>query len=84
MENSKKGLISVQYGLPLFRRMSPQTLKERQRMEGVPYVLAVGSLMYAMLCMSLDIAYAMSVTSRYQSDPDLEHWVAMKHIRKYL
>ena len=40
--------------------------------------------MYAMLCTRPDIAYAVSVTSRFQPNPGLEHWVAVKAILKYL
>ena len=49
-----------------------------------PYASAVGSLMYAMLCTRPDICYAEGVVSRYQSDPGVEHWAAVKHILKYL
>ena len=41
-------------------------------------------LFRSMLCTRPDIAYAVSVTSRCQSDPGLEHWVAIKAILKYL
>ena len=44
----------------------------------------VGSLRYAMLCTRPDICYAVGVVSRYQSNPRLDHWVAVKHILKYL
>ena len=40
--------------------------------------------MYAMLCTRPDIAYALSVTSRYQADPGEQHWIAVKRILKYL
>ena len=40
--------------------------------------------MYAMLCTRPDIAHAVSLTSRYQSDPGMEHWTAVKNILKYL
>ena len=53
-------------------------------MNDVPYALAVGSIMYAMLCTRPDVSYALSVSSRYQSDPGLEHWAAVKNILKYL
>ncbi|XP_031392392.1 secreted RxLR effector protein 161-like [Punica granatum] len=53
-------------------------------MAQVPYASAIGSLMYAMLCTRPDIAYAVSVTSRYQSNPGLDHWTAVKNILKYL
>ena len=53
-------------------------------MRRVPYASAVGSLMYAMLCTRPDICYAVGIVSRYQSNPSKEHWIAVKHILKYL
>ena len=44
----------------------------------------IGLIMYAMLCTRPDVSYALSVTSRYQSDPSMGHWVAFKNILKYL
>jgi hypothetical protein len=40
--------------------------------------------MYAMICTRPDVSYALSVTSRYQSDPGKDHWTAVKVILKYL
>ena len=40
--------------------------------------------MYAMLCRKPDICFAIGMVSRYQSDPGEEHWIAVKHIFKYL
>ena len=53
-------------------------------MRQVPYASAVGSLMYAMLCTRPDIYYAIGIVSRYQSNPGLAHWIAVRHILKYL
>ena len=53
-------------------------------MRGIPYASAVGSLMYAMLCTRPDICFAVGMVSRYQSAPGEEHWIAVKHILKYL
>ena len=53
-------------------------------MKKVPYASAVGSLMYAMLCMIPDICYAVGIVSQYQSNPGLNYWVVVKHIFKYL
>ena len=64
--------------------MSPQSEADRQEMNTIPYASAVGSLMYAMLCTRPDLAYAVSVVSRFQSNPGKEHWVAVKCILKYL
>ena len=40
--------------------------------------------MYAILCTRLDIALAVSVMSRYQSNLSKEHWTVVKNILKYL
>jgi len=48
------------------------------------YQSAVGSLMYAMLGTRPDIAYAVSVVSRFASNPNTTHMNAVKRILKYL
>ena len=53
-------------------------------MRRVPYASAVGSLMYTMLCTRPNICYAVGIVSRYQSNPGLDHLIAVKHILKYL
>ena len=53
-------------------------------MNMIPYSTTIGSIMYAMLCTRPDVSYALSVTSRYQSDLRIGHWVVVKNILKYL
>lgn len=53
-------------------------------MERVPYASVVGSIMYCMICTRPDLAYAISVTSRFMSCPGKEHWQALKWILRYL
>jgi len=48
------------------------------------YQQAIGSLMYAMLGTRPDIAYAVSLVSRYCANPDNAHWTAVKRIFRYL
>ncbi len=48
------------------------------------YQSAVGWLMYAMLGTRPDIAFAVSIVSRYASNPDSLHWQAVKRIFRYL
>ena len=40
--------------------------------------------MYAMLCTRPDVCLAISLVGRYQSNPGVDHWTAVKNIRKYL
>ncbi|KAK1683281.1 hypothetical protein QYE76_044129 [Lolium multiflorum] len=83
MDESKKGFLPMLLGKVLSKTQGPAT-EERERMSQIPYASAVGSIMYAMLCTRPDIAHVVSLTSRYQSDPGMEHWTAVKNILKYL
>lgn len=62
----------------------PDTEEEMKRMSLVPYASAVGSLMYAMVCTRPDLAYAVSMVSRYMHNPGKNHWSAVKWIFRYL
>ncbi|KAL1193532.1 Retrovirus-related Pol polyprotein from transposon TNT 1-94 [Cardamine amara subsp. amara] len=84
MHDSKKGFTPMLHGITLSKKQCPSTQAERERMNRIPYASAVGSIMYAMLCTRPDVACALSMTSRYQSDPGECHWTAVKNIPKYL
>ena len=83
MDGSKKGFLPMSHGVSLSKTQSPSTSDERTRMNSISYASAVGSIMYTMLCTRPDVSYALSVTSRYQADPDESHWIAVKNILKY-
>ena len=84
MQESKKGNLPSRHGISLSREQCPKTTQEKESMSRVPHASAVGSLMYAMLCTRPDICYAVGIVSRFQSNPGFDHWVAVKHILKYL
>ncbi|KAL0420501.1 UNVERIFIED_CONTAM: Retrovirus-related Pol polyprotein from transposon TNT 1-94 [Sesamum latifolium] len=63
---------------------SPKTDEELKRMSDIPYASAVGSIQYAVQCTRPDVAYALSVMSRYQACAGEAHWSAVKSILKYL
>ena len=84
MEQSKRGYIPMVSGITLLKSMCPQTQDERTHMNMIPYASEIGSIMYTMLCTRPDVSYALSVTSKYHSDPRMGHWVAVKNILKYL
>jgi hypothetical protein len=52
--------------------------------KGFPYQQAVGSLMYAMLCTRLDLAYPINVLSQHIANPNMEHWMVVQRIFRYL
>ena len=40
--------------------------------------------MYAQVCIRPDIAYAIGVLERYQSNSGMDHWRAAKKVMRYL
>nr|GFC88484.1 retrovirus-related Pol polyprotein from transposon TNT 1-94 [Tanacetum cinerariifolium] len=58
--------------------------KERMKMSRVPYALAAGSLMFAMIYTRPDIAHAVGVVSRYMAEHGRGHWEAVKRILRYI
>ena len=84
MQDFKKGFILFRVGVSLSGDQRPKTHDEIERMRGIPYASVVESLMYAMLCTRPDICFVVGMVSRYQSDSGEEHWIAVKHILKYL
>ena len=73
MENSKKGFIPMRHGVQISKEHSPKTPKDRAYMEKIPYASVIRSIMYAMLCTRPDVAYALSVTSRFHTNPGERH-----------
>ncbi|XP_057550530.1 secreted RxLR effector protein 161-like [Amaranthus tricolor] len=70
--------------LKLSKRLCPQTKAKEEQMVRIPYTSAVGSVMYAMVCSRPDIAHAVSLVSRYMSNPGKGHWEALKWLLRYL
>ena len=73
MKNFKKGYLPISHGIFLSNRDCPTTFQKRERMSKVSYTSVVGSIMYAMIYIRLDVAYSLEVVNRYQSDPEENH-----------
>src|SRR5260370_13083225 len=58
--------------------------EEKDYMSNVPYLSAVGSLMYLAIGSRPDIAFAVGLLSRFNSCPAKVHWNAIQHVFKYL
>jgi hypothetical protein len=84
MRNSKKGYLPIVKGILLSVTQSPATDKEKSVMSNILYASAIGSIMYVMLSTRPDVALALSMKSRYQSNPGMNHWSAVKNILKFL
>ncbi|SDA08491.1 BZ3501_MvSof-1269-A2-R1_C34g00137 [Microbotryum saponariae] len=63
--------------------------QERYIMDGTErirswYLQAIGSLLYISLGTRPDIAFAVSYLSRFANNPGRRHWIAVKHVLRYL
>ena len=74
----------MQPGLRLSEEMCPSDAQERTEMSKLPYINAVGALMYLATCTRPDIAFTVSQLARFNSNPGKQHWAAVKHLFRYL
>ena len=68
MDNDKKGFNPMQSGIHLSKAQSPVSRGDQDRMSRVSYASTIGSIMYAMIFTQPNVSYALSMTSRYQSN----------------
>ena len=84
MQDAKPVSTPLATHFKLSKEMCPKTQEDIEYISKVLYQLAVGSLMYAMVCTRPDIAHVVGVVSRYMSNPGKQHWLAVKWILRYL
>ena len=84
MSDCKPVLTPLPPKLALSHDMSPCTEEERKLMSEIPYLSAVGSLQYLATMTRPDIAHAVAYLARFNANPGLDHWKALKHLLRYL
>ena len=62
----------------------PKNELEMEQMKNISYASTVGSLTYAQVCTRLDIAFVIGMLGRYQSNLKMDHWRAVKKVKRYL
>ncbi|KAL0313272.1 UNVERIFIED_CONTAM: hypothetical protein Sradi_5726500 [Sesamum radiatum] len=73
IEHSKRGLLPMRHRVKLSKKQSSKTDEELKKMSNIPYTPAVGSIQYVIQCTRPDVAYALSVTGRYQASAGVAH-----------
>ncbi|GJT27717.1 retrotransposon protein, putative, ty1-copia subclass [Tanacetum coccineum] len=71
MDNGKSVSVPLGAHFKVSLKDCPSNDWDVERMSKVPYANVVGSLMYLMVCTRPDIAYAVSIVSRYLANPGL-------------
>jgi hypothetical protein len=62
----------------------PKNKYESDQMKSIPYASTVESLMYAQVCTRPDIAFVTRLLDRFQTNPELKYWKAIKKALRYL
>ena len=73
MNKRKPAPIPLGGHLEISKKDCPISVIDNRKMKNVPYDVAVGSVMYAMLCTRPDLAFAISVLSKFMSNPGEKH-----------
>ena len=65
IEGSKRGYLPIGHGIQLSKKISPKTPEKRNRIGSIPYASTVRSIIYVILCIRPDVAYALGIVSRF-------------------
>ena len=64
--------------------MEPSTQKDKEAMQKVPYLNAIGALNYLAITTRPDISYTVGHLARYSKNLGLKHWKAVRHLMRYI
>ena len=84
MRNCSGSIAPIVKGDKFSLSQCPKNSLELESMKNIPYASAVGILVYLEVCTRPDIAFAVGMLGRYQSNPGIEHWTAAKKVMRYL
>ncbi|KAL0387806.1 UNVERIFIED_CONTAM: Retrovirus-related Pol polyprotein from transposon TNT 1-94 [Sesamum radiatum] len=84
MENSRRGFLPMRHVVKLSKNQFPKNDEELKKIFDIAYASAVNNIQYVVQCTRPDIAFALSVTSKYQACAGEAYWTAVKTILKYL
>jgi hypothetical protein len=68
----------------LSKTLGPDSEAEKRRMSKIPYLAAIGSLMYASMGTRPDITFAVQHLSQFSLNPGQAHWMAAQRVIHYL
>jgi hypothetical protein len=71
-------------GIILDNNMSPKTDSEKAQMADKPYRPILGCVMWGHLATRPDLSFAVSLLSRFQANPGIDHWNALMHVVGYV
>ncbi|KAF7353204.1 Gag-Pol polyprotein [Mycena sanguinolenta] len=84
LENIKPRSTPLPVGIALDSSMCPSTPEEHAEMVGKPYRTLVGAVMWGQLATRPDLSFPVSILTRFQTNPGIEHWRALLHVLGYI
>jgi len=84
-DNSKPAFTPLDAGARLSKADSPiEGSVEHLAMANVPYLQAVGAIMFLMLATRPDLAFAITKLAQFSRNPGLKHWRALQRLLRYV
>lgn len=84
MKDYKLVSTSLKTKLELTKDMTSVDPKDIEFMKEIPYLMVIGSSTYAMTHRRPDIAYLVGQVAKFIANLGQTHWLAVKHIIRYL
>ena len=84
MEDCKSVLTPMDPNQKLSKEMESKSAEEKEQMANVPYMEAIGSILYVSQVSRPDISYAVNFLSRFSKNPGKAHWSAVKRLLRCL
>jgi len=84
MSNAKLVITPMSQQFKLSVSYSPKVEKKRIYMNNIPYESVVGTFVSAIVCTRLDIAYVVSLVTRFMSNHGRSYWKDFKWILIYI
>jgi transposase InsO family protein len=74
----------LDHTVALTKDLCPSSEEEKEEMKKVPYLTAIGSMMYAAMGTRPDISFAVSHLSQFSANPGPAHWTQAQRVITYL
>ena len=84
MAQAKPVSMPMEPGVQFSVDQCPSSVNQVARMRGVPYIQAIGSVLWPIVVSWPDAAYAVGVMSQFMQNLGPAHWEGLKQIINYL
>lgn len=84
LEQAEPSTLPMEPGVELYPDLSQKTPEEIEKLSKIPYQNAIGAVMYLLQCTRPDIAFPVSLLSRFCTTYSNAHWKCLKKVICYL